>query len=118
MFKNRYFHCSNHHQVTSAKTGKCKSNCDCHGHHEKNNTKISGRQQNQQRKRKNVEKENIDSETLAKYKALEWESRTGYWCQRCKIKFDSSDLLVDHMAKNVHKSSVPPPIVQKESTLR
>jgi len=63
------------------------------------------------KKRKNVEKENIDAETLAKYKALEWEQRTGYWFQRCSVKFGSSDLLVDHMAKNVHiksnQSTVP-----------
>ena len=69
-----------------------------------------------------MEKENIDSETLAKYKALEWESRTGYWCQKCNIKFGSSDLLVDHMAKNVHmkpnQNTVTPSIVQKEPTLR
>ena len=69
-----------------------------------------------------MEKENIDSETLAKYKTLEWESRTGYWCQRCMRKFGSSDLLVDHMAKNVHikstQSTDSPPIVQKEPTLR
>ena len=54
------------------------------------------------RKRKQVEKENIDPDTLAKYKALEWEQRTGYWCQRCKIRFANQDELVDHMAKNVH----------------
>ena len=49
------------------------------------------------------EKENIDPETLAKYKALEWEQRTGYWCQKCSIRFTDSDALVDHMAKNIHK---------------
>ena len=54
------------------------------------------------RKRKQVEKENIDPDTLAKYKALEWEQRTGYWCQRCKIRFGNSNDLVDHMAENVH----------------
>ena len=58
------------------------------------------------RKRKIEEKENLDPEFLAKLKSKEWESRTGYWCQRCKIRFATSDELVDHMAKNVH--SGPP----------
>ena len=104
---------SSTNQVSTFKThGKCKSKCDCsngqlQNQHQQNksNIKTSGRH-HQQRKRKNVpEKENIDPETLAKYKALEWEQRTGYWCQRCNIKFNTSDLLVDHMSKNVHTKS-------------
>ena len=67
------------------------------------NTKTSGKGS---RKRKIEEKENLDPEFLAKLKSKEWESRTGYWCQRCKIRFSTSDELVDHMAKNVH--SGPP----------
>ena len=97
--------CSHHQDQTLAeasKTVKCKSNCDCSGQAHKSNNK-TGRPL-QTRKRKQVaEKENIDSETLAKYKTLEWEERTGYWCQKCNIKFTSSDLLIDHMSKkDVH----------------
>ena len=97
--------CSHHQDQTLAeasKTVKCKSNCDCNGQAHKTNNK-SGRPL-QTRKRKQVaEKENIDSETLAKYKTLEWEERTGYWCQKCSIKFPSSELLIEHMSKkDVH----------------
>jgi hypothetical protein len=56
----------------------------------------------QKRKRKAVEKENIDPETFAKLKAMEWEQRMGYWCQKCKIRFTTSDELVDHMSQNKH----------------
>ena len=77
---------------------KCSTpNCHC-------KVPTSSRRQNSHgRKRKKEEKENIDPETLAKYKAMEWEQRMGYWCQRCKIRFPNSDALVDHMAKNKHK---------------
>lgn len=97
---------TSHHQdqtlAEASKTVKCKSNCDCNGQAHKTNTK-TGRPL-QTRKRKQVaEKENIDSETLAKYKTLEWEERTGYWCQKCSIKFPSSELLIEHMSKkDVH----------------
>ena len=39
------------------------------------------------RKRKIEEKENLEPEILAKLKTKEWESRTGYWCQKCKIRY-------------------------------
>ena len=84
---------------------KCHSKCDC-----KNGHKVHQKSNN--RKRKQTEKENIDPETLAKYRALEWEQRTGYWCQKCKIRFNSSEQLVDHMAKNVHK-----PVAESKVTI-
>ena len=97
-----FYYCSHHQDAEASKTVKCKSNCDCSGQAHKSNNK-TGRPL-QTRKRKQVaEKENIDSETLAKYKTLEWEERTGYWCQKCNIKFTSSELLIDHMSKkDVH----------------
>ena len=69
------------------------------------NTKIT---KGRGRKRKIEEKENLEPEILAKLKTKEWESRTGYWCQRCKkidpknARFATSNDLIDHMAKNVH----------------
>ena len=57
---------------------KCHSKCDCGLKHSTTN-RIQSKTQQISRKRKQTEKENIDSETLAKMKALEWEQRTGYW---------------------------------------
>ncbi len=53
-------------------------------------------------KRKRVEKEDFDEATLAKMREMEWERRKGYWCNKCSTRFDSQNLLVDHMSSKEH----------------
>ena len=83
-------------------------NCDCGGLLLSGKTRNANSQKTGSkpyRKAKKPEKENIDPGKMEKLQALEWENRMGYWCQRCSLRFSTSDELVDHMAKNVHKST-------------
>lgn len=95
---------------SGSKSKKCTSKCSCCA--VANNHKSAGN--SNARKRKNIEKENLDEETLTKMKALEWEQRTGYWCKICHIRLGSSEGLVDHMSANVH--TAPPNEEKKSST--
>ena len=101
--KVTYYSYQQHFCPIKTSSTKCKrQNCDCPSSSHKRKAPTS-----QGKKRKAVEKENIDPETMAKYKAMEWEQRMGYWCQKCQIRFPSSDALVDHMSqKDAHKTKV------------
>jgi len=97
---------------------KCHSNCDCSGKAKQNHSSGLAKTISSRKRKQQVEKENIDLETLAKYRALEWEQKTGYWCQRCNLRFPTSDLLVDHMAKNVHKPKATADNVNETPSLK
>jgi hypothetical protein len=56
-------------------------------------------------KRKRVEKEDLDEATLAKMRDMEWERRKGYWCTKCNARFESQNLLVDHMSSKEHAAA-------------
>lgn len=95
----------NYHQSANlSKSKKCHSKCDCSGKGTGQKKNSSDPNKNSRKRSKPVEKENIDPETFAKLRALEWENTVGYWCTKCNIRFPSSDTLVDHMAKNLHKN--------------
>ena len=79
--------------------------CDCGLPGSIKNSTRNAQKTKPYRKAKKPEKENINPEKMEKLQALEWENRMGYWCQRCSLRFSTSDQLVDHMAKNIHKST-------------
>ena len=52
------------------------------------------------KRKRAIEKENLNAKQLEEMRNMEWEKREGYKCKVCDVRFPNQQLLIDHLSEN------------------